>query len=596
MIQSLRRAGVALATVAVASAAVTTAPAQSMMRGAPEPPRFEGFIVDLADDLDSQGIQAVAEAFGLELRYNSEYSQATKLMLADEGLPAEPLEAWLQRLTDDPRIEYAEPNYLYGIDFVPDDPRYAEQWHLKAIGLEQAWDESRGDGVVVAVIDTGVAYEKHERGGLKFHMVPDLSGVKFVPGYDFIHDDAHPVDDNGHGTHVAGTIAQATNNGVGTAGVAFDAKIMPLKVLSGAGYGSVSDIAEAVSWAADHGAKVINMSLGGPLPSLALQRAVTYARAKGVTVICAAGNSATSRRHFPAGFSACNAVASVGPEDRLAPYSNYGDWIAFAAPGGDKSRGDSAGVLQNTILRGDPSGNDYLWFQGTSMAAPHAAGVAALIIANGITHPDDVEKVLKQSAHPGGENTQGKIGAGVIDAAAAVKAGVRTANGRGTLKLALAAAMVLMLWRAARRRSERLEETGSAAFWTALVVAASGLFFLSLLPLGWAPGWANRLVQSSFAHWPAAFTVSTTLNPLLHSVLLPFVAVGLFLGLPKMRPALLGFVLGYAAHLVGEALFVCSADVAWIPGAVLDRIWLVLNGLLALALALLIGRRGGDWR
>src|SRR5690606_738793 len=146
------------------------------------------------------------------------------------------------------------------------------QWHLDQIGMPEAWKLADADGVIVAVLDTGVAYGDHGR----FHQVPDLAGVPIVKPYNFVDNDPHAYDDHGHGTHVAGTIAQATHNGIGVAGVARKATIMPLKVLSARGSGSVAGIADAIRYAADEGAHVINMSLGGRFPSKVLEKAVKY--------------------------------------------------------------------------------------------------------------------------------------------------------------------------------------------------------------------------------------------------------------------------------------------------------------------------------
>ena len=165
--------------------------------------------------------------------------------------------------------------------------------------MPDAWKLGDGNGVIVAVLDTGVAYEDYK----KFHQLPDLKGLTFVEPYDFVANTTHANDDHGHGSHVTGTIAQATNNGIGVAGVALDVKIMPLKVLSASGSGSVAGIADAIRYAADHNAKVINMSLGGAFPSNVLKKAVKYAHDKGVTVICAAGNESRGKVGYPAALS-----------------------------------------------------------------------------------------------------------------------------------------------------------------------------------------------------------------------------------------------------------------------------------------------------
>lgn len=186
-------------------------------------------------------------------------------------------------------VEYAEPNYIAHALMVPNDPLYSYQWNMRSgsgINVEPAWDISNGSGVIVAVIDTGVAYENYAG----YLQAPDLANTCFVPGWDFAYNDAHPNDDYFHGTHVAGTIAQSTNNNVGVAGVAFGACIMPVKVLDSSGSGSYDNVANGIRYAADHGAQVISMSLGGPSPSTTMENALAYAYGKGVTIVAAAGN------------------------------------------------------------------------------------------------------------------------------------------------------------------------------------------------------------------------------------------------------------------------------------------------------------------
>src|SRR5688500_7819088 len=153
--------------------------------------------------------------------------------------------------------------------------------------MPEAWTLSRGRGTVVAIIDTGVLFRDHERA----RRAPDLAGTRFVEGYDFVSNDASPDDEHGHGTHVAGTVAQTTDNNLGVAGVAPDAAIMPIRVLDRHGPGNCGGIPAGIRWAADHGAHVINMSLGGGSPSRTVQNAIDYAHSKGVTVVAAAGNS-----------------------------------------------------------------------------------------------------------------------------------------------------------------------------------------------------------------------------------------------------------------------------------------------------------------
>ena len=344
-----------------------------------------------------------------------------------------------------PNVEYAEPNYIAHAFMVPNDPLYLFQWHLDnaehgGINMESAWDiESGGDSsVIVAVIDSGVAYEDYEefvdnpgRGKdywITYKMAPDLADTSFVPGYDFVNNDLHPNDDEGHGTHVTGTIAQNTDNGKGVAGIAFSTSIMPVKVLDSSGSGTYADIADGIYYAADNGADIINMSLGGLSRSTTLENAVAYAYGMGVTIVCASGNdgSATAVR-YPAAYDAyCIAVGATRYDEAVAYYSNRGPSLDLTAPGGDINvdqnwDGYGDGVLQQTF--GDnPTDWGYWFYQGTSMAAPHVSGVAALLMANGVvTTPDEIREALQSSAEDkGAAGWDPAYGWGIVDAHAAL--------------------------------------------------------------------------------------------------------------------------------------------------------------------------------
>ncbi len=299
----------------------------------------------------------------------------------------------------------------------PNDPRYDEQWNFAMVHAEEAWEHNRGRGAVVAVIDTGVAYDNTKKGP----RAKDFGDTRFVPGYDFCGKDSMPNDDNGHGTHVAGTIAESTNNGEGVAGLAFEASIMPIKVLTAHGSGRSDTIAEAIRWAADHGANVINMSLGGPFPDSLIRSACAYASKKSVTIVCAAGNSGSEGVGYPAAYPSCIAVSAVGPKAKLSFYSSWGKAVAISAPGGDKQVDpDHGGILQNTLLS-DPNGgveDDYFAFQGTSMASPHVAAAAALVYASGVHDPADIKSILQRSSTKA-DGPENKYGAGILNAGSA---------------------------------------------------------------------------------------------------------------------------------------------------------------------------------
>ena len=274
-------------------------------------------VVDFRDGTPAEEVAERARRWGLSLRLNSVEGVRSGIAIA-EGV--DDVDGALARIRGDADVEEAEPLVrMEALAYTPNDPEFSKQWNLRMIRMPEAWDLSRGKGVVVAVIDTGIAYEDHD----DYVQVPDLSGARFVPGYDFVHDTDHPNDDNGHGTHVAGNIAQRTNNGIGVAGVAFEARLMPLKVLDRSGIGNSADIADAIRWAVDHGAKVLNLSLGGPGYSGVMERAVAYARAKGAVVVCAAGNAGTGQVSYPAAYAGAVAVGAVGPDGQLAPYSSW---------------------------------------------------------------------------------------------------------------------------------------------------------------------------------------------------------------------------------------------------------------------------------
>ncbi len=338
--------------------------------------------------------------------------------------------------SQNPNVEYAEPNFIASALMTPNDPYYSYQWHLDnsyygGINMEFAWDIQTGDpSVVVAVIDTGVAYEDYQPSRReKYYLAPDLAQTSFKPGYDSVNDDTHPNDDNGHGTHVAGTIAQSTDNTIGVAGVAFNCSIMPVKVLDKRGSGTYADIADGVYFAADKGADVINLSLGGTSPSTTIEDALAYAYEKDVTIVCAAGNEYEEGNPpvYPAAYDDyCIAVGATRYDETRAYYSNTGSYLDLTAPGGDlnvdqNNDGYGDGVLQQTF---DRRTNDwgYWFYQGTSMAAPHVAGIAALLIAKGITGPHNVREALENTAEDHGPTgCDEAYGWGIVDAYAALQ-------------------------------------------------------------------------------------------------------------------------------------------------------------------------------
>ncbi len=565
-------------------------------------------LVDFVEPDDGEGgseseiarvVANVAEIPGVDIAPAGFYSEGEHLYRI-EALPE--VRADLEALLSDPLIEGIEPELIYAlpedamaatdldeldaIELEPsrrprldvNDPMFRLQWHMEQIHAPEAWIDTKGEGVVVAVVDTGVAYKDSE--GVK--QLPDLAATEFVAGESFIAGLREGLDDHAHGSHVAGTIAQSTNNGIGVTGVAYRARIMPLKVLSRDGRGSVPGIANAIRYAADHGAHVINMSLGGPLPSQVLAKAIEYAHKKGVVTVCAAGNERRGRVGYPAANKFSVAVAATDYGRGLAHYSNYGKDIDVAAPGGDTRNdkngdGQPDGVLQNTINIGRPLENDYLWFQGTSMASPHAAGVAALIMSKGVTNPDEVERVMKATAaHPQGKEWDEKFGAGIVDARAAVSMatdGYAPERG-GIAALLLLAAMGSLGLAGLGRRQAILAAAGFAgAFaWTSGVLGTAPLAF-GVAELGAGLG-----------------TVAGFGSPLVFSAALPFIAAVTLLKARSLRPALIGLAFGTAAMLLHGAVTLPNL-LTGLPGNEwVDRGWMVLNALAAAWLGRRIGR------
>lgn len=264
--------------------------------------------------------------------------------------------------------------------FTPNDPLYPRQWNFMPIQAPEGWEIARGSGVVVAVVDSGVSQGS------------DLACRMFVDEYNVLTDQSSPgsaADNFGHGTHVAGSIAQCTNNDLGVAGVAFEAEIMPIKALDAAGNGSFSNVAKGVDWARSHGADIINLSLGGPCGSQPwpncsnsiLNQAIEQAAAAGIVIVAAAGNSNQQTVMFPGNHPEVIGVAGVDYALNRAPYSNRGSALSVSAPGGNINAdldgdGFPDGILQQTYERGVW---DYKYKHGTSMAAAQVSGMAALL-------------------------------------------------------------------------------------------------------------------------------------------------------------------------------------------------------------------------
>lgn len=360
------------------------------------------------------------------------------------------------RLRDRTDVDWAVPNYIahaaQAPAFVPNDPGtgngwQAMQWNFlpgTGVNAPQAWGnliaagKPGGKGVTVAVLDSGVAYEN--RG--KYRRSPDFTAGQFARGYDFVDNDTHPDDELGHGTFVSGTIAEKTNNGKALTGLAYGAKIMPVRVLDRLGEGDASTIGKGIRWAADHGARVINLSLvfdesqrASGIPQIIT--AIRYAHRRGVIVVGASGNDSGDIVAYPARAGDVISVGATTQDGCLATYSNTGAGLDLVAPGG----GDNGTVPDDPKCQGFASGQPIFQltfprdgqvrrfgypgdYEGTSFAAPHVAAAAALIIASGVigSHPTPAQVLAHLRATSRDLGTPGldtNFGAGMLDAAAA---------------------------------------------------------------------------------------------------------------------------------------------------------------------------------
>ena len=457
--------------LAVVVAALAAAPAASAQTGAPAVPAVpEGLadttdrvpgptkdgevapvrplqvIVEFARDAGEEGRLAAATAVDGELlRVSGPHTRLVGLPPGASGEEA------LRTLREREDVVSAVPNHVgRAARYVPDDPGegagwQAVQWNFLAahgVNAPDAWTNLRragragGRGVVVAVVDSGVAYRNDGR----YRLSPDFARSQFVRGYDFLGESPYPVDTSGHGTHIAGTIAQRTDNGVGVTGLAYGSRIMPLRVLDREGFGDSDDMARAIRFAAREGADVINLSIefndeieARDIPNLL--KAIEYARNKGVNVVAASGNSAADRVPYPGRAPGVIAVGATTESGCLAEYSNAGRMVDLVAPGGGRDANvpddprcsldnDGRDIVQMTFDRDDVG--DFLLakdYEGTSMAAPHVAGTIALVLASGVLgddpKPKEVEWHIEETARDLGSRRL--YGHGLVDAAAATK-------------------------------------------------------------------------------------------------------------------------------------------------------------------------------
>lgn len=566
---------------------------------------YDSIVLDFQENIGegaiAQQVEILKTQYQLSPRLNSEFSASDHIYIVTSDQKQLKQQLKLLRKNFAKYTEYIEPNYIYQTtdqgdyhsNLVPNDPLYGKQWNFRNIHVEKAWASTKGEGVTVAVIDTGVS------------QVPDLANTKFTAGYDFVSDRTEVIDDNGHGTHVAGTIAQSTNNNLGVAGIAYEASIMPLKVLTAEGGGTVTDIAEAIKYAADHQADVINLSLGGGGESSAMSEAIEYSYQKGVVIIAAAGNANQNAAGYPARYPHVVGVSALDVMGTKTPYSNFGAGVDISAPGGVIDGEDEAGgILQNTI---DPDTGEsvFMAFQGTSMAAPHVAGVAALLKASGLQSPDEIINVLKQSARPVTEDPFNHFGAGHLDAGEAVALAEKGQitfrdffrwlrdNGYLNIRFWLDGGAVALLPKIAMMLGSYLLawiiRNYFAFSWRSswlhfgLIAGSSGLFFLKGFYIFDLPQWPMRLMGTSLTELGGTIQGSSVLNPLFASVLIPFVLIVLLLSHRELKWLAIGSSIGVSSALAISAFL--QPTIWGIGSGAIAQIFLLVNALLCFGLA-----------
>ncbi|WP_049893907.1 S8 family peptidase [Halogranum rubrum] len=380
-------------------------------------PKDDEMLVGIANDGEKIGKRArkikrklkKKYSITVDLRHSNEKLRYVALK-PQEALSEKDRSKIEKRLKKFDRVKYVERNETLSSMLTPNDPQYGQQYAPQLVNADSAWDTTLGSSsVTIAVVDTGVQYDH-----------PDLSGsYASNPGYDFADSDSDPYpdapSDEYHGTHVSGIAGGVTDNGTGTSGIS-NSTLINGRALDETGRGSTSDIADAVEWAADQGADVINLSLGGGGYTSTMKNAVTYATNQGSLVVAAAGNNGTGSVSYPAAYSECLAVSALDPDESLADYSQYGSEIELAAPG------------TNVLATTTEARGSYEQLSGTSMATPVVSGVAGLALAQWDLNNAELRDHLKATAVDVGLSSN-QQGSGRVDAANAV--GTEPGSGGG---------------------------------------------------------------------------------------------------------------------------------------------------------------------
>jgi serine protease len=550
----LMLAGVSSLLMACGNTAVKTTQHQPVLSSDGVVPG--AILVDMKDNVSDSDIAELSKIAGTELHADNPTAQKWKF---EEGIvdPSEE-DAILDKLNADPRVEHAEKVVEYhALGFTPNDPLYKDQWGLQRSGAESSYNMNCGMGVTVAVVDTGIACLND---GGKIKGIDDLPTCE--GGYNFVSNNSVAADDNGHGSHCSGTIAQLTNNNHGASGLAPCVKLMPVKVLAGSGSGTMEGVAEGIRFAADNGANVISLSLGSSQPSHVVEDAVNYAHDKGVLLSCANGNSGGSIG-YPAAYPNCMGVSAIDSSDTIAKFSSRGPQTAIAAPG--------VNILQQTICDGS-DGTDgcgvFKAFNGTSMACPHNSAAAALLYAQGITDPDAVKEKLQSTADP--KEDPKLYGAGILRADKAVQSTILS----HTLLRLLALVGILFLMRKVIKDQWKNAYTMAGVVFTGLGVVP--LFFSGLMPrLG-----SFRIVAELLARPLGEMDITLGMGHnmlLLASAIPTAIATVLMLGHSKLKLLAGGIGLGSMAL---EAQILYSNDTRFMLGSIAMRVFMLVNMLI----------------
>lgn len=580
--------------------------------------KYSEILVSVRPGQNNEKLNKLASKYGLKLekrpfsfKVDNEFTRKHEILkIYKYDIEPEELNDLLEdfmNLKKSNLIQAMEPNYY--IKSLVNDPLYSKQWNLKQLNMEEVWKSGTGKGVVVAVIDSGVSSN-----------LADLNKNRFVKGYNFVSKNDNFDDLHGHGSHVAGTIGQDTNNGKGVAGIAYNSKIMPLRVLNDRGSGSTLDIAEAIVYAADNGANIINMSLGGGGFSQVLKDACDYAAKKGVIVIAAAGNENRNVSSYPARYSSVISVAAADPNYQRAPYSNYGEGVDVIAPGGSTGKLLTNGVLQNgpTFLKDriDEYENDrndlYFYFQGTSMASPHVAGIAAILYEKGVKKPEDMRNLLISSSTRKIENLpfvnpQGALARisqpvekhpkAPVEEGGPVRfnSGAVTTSPLTSIFTILIAVGMLIFFDKKRKKVHAIENVMRSQTIFGLILGANGLalvgFFLQdLFPFILLPERFVGILFNSILDYDRVLFFLTKPSPFWHNFLIPVIFMILLNFKDENKRCFsVGLLMGFAAKMMGEALFI--REVALLPEGFVSMLFLGINSLIAFTLPFVLVKK-----